>query len=419
ILLIINLFILQTNAARCGICGIRGHNRRTCPNRLAMVPYNPNNALIPPYQQNNALIPYIPQTPIIPQTSMMNKWNVPWMSNMIMIRKRPAKGKICSHCGAMGHNRLHCPIQLAGANVANVNNIKKSVKKYFDSRKLNLRMCRCCGEIGHTGRNCPTIRANNLCIPLRQLSEIKKGINEFKKHYGINNRLVPQFMLPQNFLIPKRPRIPNYIAACGCCGNENHNRYDPQCPFQNGLVQPCLNPRLIKSIRELRLWYVENNRPVPPNIGVGLNPLPKQPPPIPPRPPPIPPRPGNNGNGNNNIPLGGIGLQNLQNQFQQHDQRLVNLIRQSEIQLETILDRINRNINTHYTKTNNNIFNRFNQLNQRILTASKTLDEHGQNINQIGNNINLRFNNLDRNINNRFGRINDNIINMNQRFDIL
>ncbi|CAG8833866.1 14538_t:CDS:1, partial [Cetraspora pellucida] len=68
-------------------------------------------------------------------------------------------------------------------NVANVNNIKKSVKKYFDSRTLNLRICHCCGEIGHTGRNCPIRRANNLCISFRQLSEIKKDINEFKKHY--------------------------------------------------------------------------------------------------------------------------------------------------------------------------------------------------------------------------------------------
>ncbi|CAG8837072.1 2427_t:CDS:1, partial [Cetraspora pellucida] len=53
--------------------------------------------------------------------------------------------------------------------------------------------------------------------------------------------------------IPRRSRIPNYIAACGCCGNENHNHYDPQYLFQNGLVQLCLNSRLIKSIRELRL----------------------------------------------------------------------------------------------------------------------------------------------------------------------
>ncbi|CAG8786937.1 11132_t:CDS:1, partial [Cetraspora pellucida] len=60
---------------------------------------------------------------------------------------------------------------------------------------------------------------------------------------------------------PRRPKIPNYIAACGCCGQENHDRNDPQCPFRNGLLQLCLNPRMIKSIRELRLYYAENNRP--------------------------------------------------------------------------------------------------------------------------------------------------------------
>ncbi|CAG8830307.1 4991_t:CDS:2, partial [Cetraspora pellucida] len=275
---------------------------RTCPNRLAMVPYNPNNALIP-YQQNNALIPYQQNNaliPFTPQTSIMNKWKVPWMSDMVMIRKRPTKGKLCQHCGAMGHRNRNCPIRAANVAVRNLNNIKKSVKKYFDNPTLNIRSCYCCGEIGHNRRSCPINRANRgYCIFREHRKTIKKGINEFRKYYGINRKLFVNIPYQQQYMnipqqsfifynqnipkipkIPRRLRIPNYIAACGCCGNENHNRYDPQCPFQNGLIQPCLNPRLIKSIRELRLWYVENNRPIPPNIGIGLQPpRPNQPPP--------------------------------------------------------------------------------------------------------------------------------------------
>ncbi|CAG8709516.1 11562_t:CDS:1, partial [Cetraspora pellucida] len=53
-------------------------------------------------------------------------------------------------------------------------------------------------------------------------------------------------------------------------------------------------------------------------------------------------------------------IRNLQNQLQQRDRRLYDLIRQSEIQLETVFDRMGKNINSQYAKTNENIFTHFN-----------------------------------------------------------
>ncbi|CAG8784661.1 9697_t:CDS:2 [Cetraspora pellucida] len=325
-----------------------------------------------------------------------DKIRIPWATNII-VRKRPSEGRACSHCGALGHTNRMCFLRRFAHNVVNVVGIRKSVKKYFENPKSRLTFCSCCGKIGHNRRSCRVygrgagaancITQNHLrCqfvyyypyfnnIPYHHVNIPYQYVNILYRQQFMNisqqpfvfyNQNIPKIpKIPRVPKIPRRPRIPNYIATCGCCGNENHNHYDPQCLFQNGIVQPCLNPRLIKLIRELRLWYVKNNRPVPPNI---------------------------------------------------------------EIQLETILDRMNRNINTHYTKTNDNIFNHFNQLNQRLIIAGKTLDNYNQNLNQINHdinnkfghvrgsiiNLNRNFNTLGKNLNNEFRNINNNI---NQRFN--
>ncbi|CAG8824388.1 14920_t:CDS:2, partial [Cetraspora pellucida] len=173
------------------------------------------------------------------------------------IRTRPHHRKTCSQCGAMGHTIRKCPIRPPLV-IGNLNNIRKSVKKYFENPSLNLRSCQCCGKISHTQRNCYR-RAN--CISNAQLNEVKKKIDKFKNQYKMN--------VSRILKIPRRPRIPNYIAACGCCDNENYNHNDLQ--------------------------------PIPPNIGIGLQLTPKQPPSISSRPPsPILPRPENNGNNENN-----------------------------------------------------------------------------------------------------------------------
>ncbi|CAG8825491.1 24298_t:CDS:1 [Cetraspora pellucida] len=124
ILLIINLLISQTYAARCGIYGNRGHNRRTCPTHMihyGSIPYDRNYAMVP-YNQNRALVPY--RNPIsFPQKSMffsnkdniMNNWKVPWATNVV-IKTHPYHGRTCTRCGAMGHGKGKCPIPDANVN---------------------------------------------------------------------------------------------------------------------------------------------------------------------------------------------------------------------------------------------------------------------------------------------------------------
>ncbi|CAG8577307.1 4054_t:CDS:2 [Cetraspora pellucida] len=433
IFLILNLLINGINAA-CAICGLRGHNRRTCPNQFgAMIPYrnsvnNLAGAMIP-YAQNNALIPQRGMVLSNNKFNIMDNWKVPWVTHMV-VRTRPALGRACGRCGALGHTSRRCPHR-APRVVANVDRIRKSVKKYFENPTLKLSVCSCCGVIGHSQRHCQVYNAGGAgvgaanCIAAAQLNTIKEGyvpVSQYvpQPYFFINN-------VPKTPRIPRRPRIPNYIAACGCCGQENHNHNDPRCPFQNGRIRPCLDPRLIRSSRELRLWHAENN--IPPNNGIGA------PPPIPPRPPlgppPLPPRPPNNNGGNNGnndgngniIPIQNLQnqFQNLQNQLQTRDNNLFNLlIRQS--------NRINQNIQNQNAKTNEYIFNRFNNLNQRMINIASRFDNHKQNLNNGINRIkvnidgiNNRFNNLEQNMNNNFNNIGKQIdtrlTNFNQRFD--
>ncbi|CAG8722925.1 13081_t:CDS:1, partial [Dentiscutata erythropus] len=62
---------------------------------------------------------------------------------------------------------------------------------------------------------------------------------------------------------PRRRRVPNYIAACGYCGDENHARNNPNAPCRN---QNCINPGLVRSLIEQRLDYIENGIQMPNNI---------------------------------------------------------------------------------------------------------------------------------------------------------
>ncbi|CAG8685674.1 8781_t:CDS:2, partial [Cetraspora pellucida] len=357
------------------------HDRRSCSNRFAYNPFNPFN-------------------PFASQNSMMfqdkNMMKVPWQTYRV-IRARPAEARICSYCGAMGHKQRQCPIRAVGYPTLNVNNIKKSLKEYFkDPRNKSLRLCGCCGEIGHSGRNCQ-YRPINHCVPRYQYNLIKEKLKKFKEKYGLSVPKIPRR--------PRRPRIPNYIAACGCCGNENHNRNDPQCLFQNGAIQPCLNPRLIKSIRELRMYYAENNRSIPPNIRIGPQQPPNVPPPIPPRPQPLfLQRPNNNGNGNGEP--NGIGLQpirNLQNQLQQSLNIQEQNINKIGIGMNQGFNDLNKNINNGFARISNNV----NDINQRF----NTLDS---NINNVFDKINTNIDSANQQINTNLGNINQRIKDFNQ-----
>ncbi|CAG8761199.1 2235_t:CDS:1, partial [Cetraspora pellucida] len=154
-----------------------GHDRRSCPNRFAYNPFNP----------------------FAPQNSMMfqgkNMMKVPWQTYTI-ISRRPEKGRTCSYCGGMGHTNRICFLRGFNQNVANVNNIKKSLSEYFKNpEKKSLRLCGCCGEVGHSRRYCRHAPLN--CIPLHQLNIIKTGLKLLKKEYNLQGHIVPQYMFPK------------------------------------------------------------------------------------------------------------------------------------------------------------------------------------------------------------------------------
>ncbi|CAG8721768.1 6506_t:CDS:2 [Gigaspora margarita] len=113
-------------------------------------------------------------------------------------------------------------------------------------------------------------------------------------------------------LIPRRRGIPNYIAACRYCRDKNYTHNNPNTSYQN-LLQNCINPRLVRSIRDQRLWYIENGVQIPNNIKHSpnrKNPFPNRNLPI-----------NNNNNGNND------GNNNNISQNQQRDnQDIINNI---------------------------------------------------------------------------------------------
>ncbi|CAG8778768.1 9769_t:CDS:1, partial [Cetraspora pellucida] len=154
-----------------------GHDRRSCPNQFAYNLFNPFN-------------------PFAPQNSMMfqnkNIMKVPWQTYAI-ISRRPAGGKTCGYCGAMGHKTRHCVIRGNNLPTLNVNNIKKSLNEYFKNpENKSLRLCQCCGEIGHSGRNCQ-YRPINHCVPRYQYDLIKRELKKFKKEYNLQGHIIPQF----------------------------------------------------------------------------------------------------------------------------------------------------------------------------------------------------------------------------------
>ncbi|CAG8828173.1 3793_t:CDS:1, partial [Dentiscutata erythropus] len=53
---------------------------------------------------------------------------------------------------------------------------------------------------------------------------------EYRPYYQPYHR--PK-QIPYRLYRPRRRRIPNYIAACRCCGGENHTRNDLNAPCRN------------------------------------------------------------------------------------------------------------------------------------------------------------------------------------------
>ncbi|CAG8777026.1 2893_t:CDS:2, partial [Dentiscutata heterogama] len=74
-----------------------------------------------------------------------------------------------------------------------------------------LRMCGWCGAIGHSSKNCHIRKSGRPRVDNNHKRALIQGLNKFKN------------------------------TACGCCGNENHARNDPNAPCRN---QNCINPRL-------------------------------------------------------------------------------------------------------------------------------------------------------------------------------
>ncbi|CAG8652014.1 6037_t:CDS:2, partial [Dentiscutata heterogama] len=134
-----------------------------------------------------------------------------------------------------------------------------------------LRMCGWCGAIGHSSKNCNIRKSGRLRVDNNHKRALIQGLNKFKNiivlpnvWFDIEYRPYYQPYRPRQIPYrPRRRRIPNYIAACGCCGNENHARNDPNAPCRN---QNCINPRLVRSLREQRLYYIENGIQMPNNI---------------------------------------------------------------------------------------------------------------------------------------------------------
>ncbi|CAG8709504.1 11561_t:CDS:1 [Cetraspora pellucida] len=154
------------------------------------------------------MVPYTPFNPqksiMFQENNMMNQWSVPW-PRYIVIRKRPALGKTCSRCGTMGHTVRSCPIVLN--TVRNLKNIKYILKNYFENPTPKIKLYKCCGEIGHSQKRCPVYNAagsRGYCITDAHKNELVKGIDKFKKEYGLNNKIIPQFLVPQGYGINNR-----------------------------------------------------------------------------------------------------------------------------------------------------------------------------------------------------------------------
>ncbi|CAG8795309.1 15666_t:CDS:2, partial [Dentiscutata erythropus] len=247
--------ILFDNFSACGCCGLIGHNKNTCNRNLCSRLQQHQKLRYCGHNRNTCPRQFGINTAFYDDGDMvlnkMGKTLVPWQSHKI-VRNRPSKGRSCTYCSVLGHNKRKYPwANTQGRNLQNIAGIRAAAKKYFEAPKSCL--------LRKAGEDRIDNDHKRALIQVIVLPNVWLDI-EYRLYYRPYHR--PR-QIPYRPYRPRRRRIPNYIAACRCCGSENHARNDQNAPCRN---QNYINPRLVRLLREQRLYYIENGIQMPNNI---------------------------------------------------------------------------------------------------------------------------------------------------------